>query len=90
MEPAMPPRTPRHTRPMARDYMLRQHLNFMDRCDRPCAKCGHRDGHREYQATQTVAIVNGVIEITTIPHPKYRPLLFACTVDGCDCEIQLD
>lgn len=69
-----------------RDYMLRGHLRFMASLDEPCPTCGHREGHREYPSTWKTN--DDGTELIEVPHPKYKPLLFACTADGCECEIQ--
>lgn len=51
----------------------------------PCSGCGHPPSrHREYQPTYEIR--GG--EIITVEHPRYKPALFHCEVEGCRCEVQ--
>lgn len=70
-----------------RNYMFKREMAFRAAGERLC-QCGHpRHRHQEYQADRHVSVVNGVIDVKVTPHPKYRPLLFACQENGCNCEV---
>lgn len=48
-------------------------------------RCGHDvTAHREYPSTWETDEDGELIEVR---HPRYRPALFACHVEGCACEI---
>lgn len=49
--------------------------------------CGHDTvDHREYASKWNVG---SDFELVEVKHPRYRPGLFACHVDGCSCEHQV-
>lgn len=65
-------------------YMLRKAQAQAERSAAPCPSCGHpHSQHLEYPPSYE--LVDG--EIRETEHPLYRPGLFACRVDGCDCTI---
>lgn len=68
-----------------RDYLLRKDQVQAARSAAACEECGHAHReHREY--APTFELVDG--EIVEVEHEKYEAGLFACHVDGCDCEIR--
>ena len=51
-----------------------------------CASgCGHGvEAHREHAPTFQRDSDGYLVEV---PHPRYRPMLFVCTAQGCTCEL---
>jgi len=63
--------------------MLKRELRRASEADTLC-ECGHPIcDHRTYAPRQD--ILNG--QIVEVTHPRYRPNLFRCHAEGCDCEI---
>lgn len=70
---------------MAAGYLLRAERAFEERGNKPCEQCGHTHSHFEYAGKWVIE--DG--EMVWQQHPKYKPALFHCVIEGCDCEKQL-
>lgn len=53
-----------------------------------CPSCGHAHTHAELKPTITLGRDAGdQITLVETPHPDYKPGVFHCSADGCDCVV---